>query len=128
MTTEALLKRLDDLEAKATKGPWVATDPDLEQGDVRVCTLVDGECVCCVALMGKVGDDGTTWTDETRQRWLADQHLITTLRNAYPDLARRLRVAEEALERISKLDAGNEVWGAIARSALAEIEKGGGDE
>jgi len=57
-----------------TPGPWEAvTEDDI---DVRVCRVIDGKCVCCVALMGDYNYDSGEWTPETVEEWKANAHLI----------------------------------------------------
>ena len=88
---DTLLARLDELEEKATKGPW---DARIRPLGGEVVTTAGGSSVCYLndrdaKNQPKVGDD-------------PDAALIAELRNAYPALRAALRERTAALERIAE--------------------------
>lgn len=92
---------LRSLHQSATPLPWKTAEgvePLID--DVRVCRVVDGQCVACLALMGVYDYELGRWTDETTHIWRSDAQLIVTMRNHIVDLLDQLDRYEEALQSI----------------------------
>lgn len=107
-----LLDRLDALEAKATPGPWEA-DPDWPQTTFPYRPLdIEAKSQGTVASIRArahivpypKGEPGWTPTaqmalpEKTRQETRANAGLVEVLRNAYPTLARVLRLQRVVIE------------------------------
>lgn len=88
------------MSGKHTPGPWRPHFSERAE-DYRVCaTGADGDCICCVALMGNLGEDGK-WDEATLEEWKANARLIA----AAPDMLAALkRVQEYAKNNLCKID------------------------
>lgn len=91
------LTRLEGIRARLGYLPydgdtWAVSTGEVE-GDVRVCRVVDGRCVCCIALMGTT-DELAHWTPDTFDRWEAEGEFIAAARADIPWLLRDIAVLE----------------------------------
>lgn len=88
-----------DLELcnKATHGKWQASYDDDIKDDVRVCQVENGECVCCLALMGNYDYDLGEWHYGDIAEWRANADFIAAAREGWPEAIKRAIKAEQAL-------------------------------
>ena len=85
-----------DLELcnKATHGKWQASYDDDIKDDVRVCQVENGECVCCLALMGNYDYDLGEWRYGDIVEWRANADFIAAARAGWPEAIERAIKAE----------------------------------
>ena len=77
----------DTDDPQPTPGPWQVThEPEVDETDIRVCRVVDGDCVCCVGLMGNYDYDNEQWTEETLREWFSNARLIAAAGTAASEL------------------------------------------
>lgn len=141
-TLEEFLERLEELEKKATPGPWTAKDCSVQN-----CWCGYIECLPENFSEGKIRD----WIVGTGEMRLADCAFTAQARNALPKLLKVVRVLKEGLSyygsvqrwestthestrdgigcgdfETRKLEIGSgyeQVGGKHAREALAEAER-----
>lgn len=120
MKLSSLKQQIEELDAKATRGPWVPYITDeFPPGWLGIRQGIESETLTetHVATLGRFNDP----------RDVANQDFIALSRTAMPELLRRLLVAEEALQRLGDCDwvitLPDRMDGvrAIAREALATI-------
>jgi len=86
----------------ATPGPWMASI-DHEVEDYRVCQdNGDGECICCLAMMGNWDQETQEWTGESKTSFAADTRFIAAAREGWPHAIERAIAAEAEVERLKK--------------------------
>ena len=112
MTTETLLRELEELEKKATPGPWYATFDEA----IKVNSKSDGLLAICTNLKNGYSRRPT---DEVE----INAKLIASLRNAFPEIAAAMRVAILADELCDAVDLVAEDIGGCRRPSeiLAEL-------
>lgn len=95
----------------ATPGPWMASI-DHEVEDYRVCQdNGDGECICCLAMMGNWDQETQEWTGESKTSFAADTRFIAAAREGWPHAIERAIKAEAEVERLKKVYATtNDSW------------------
>lgn len=87
----------------ATPGPWMASI-DHEVEDYRVCQdNGDGECICCLAMMGNWDQETQEWTGESKTSFAADTRFIAAAREGWPHAIERAIAAEAEVERLTAL-------------------------
>lgn len=94
-----------DLELcnKATHGKWQASYDDDIKDDVRVCQVENGECVCCLALMGNYDYDLGEWHYGDIAEWRANADFIAAARTGWPEAIERAIKAEELAHKLGQL-------------------------
>lgn len=115
-----VLERLKELEAKATKGPWVEHGETWE-GDSTAgygLTLPDKGCVFVSRWTDRGTPDKLLPIDE------ADGRLIAAMRNALPHLITVAEAVKFAVEENYDILLPSHAH----MAALAELTKGAGDE
>ena len=122
------MKELEELEKKATKGPWVFAPAETEVcGSCPVCEgKVDGQCKDMEYISG--ASPGKIFTID-----LGDYHgmneanakFISALRNATPALIEGWKIMKEALKEIDRRE---NIYGLAYKTLvrITELEKGMG--
>jgi len=83
------LKHLDELEAKATKGPWHTIEDDADSG--------------CYDIAGPTEIDASIYSSRDGKYVIyEDAALIAELRNAYPSLREEILRLQGEVERLSE--------------------------
>jgi len=97
MIDDATLAKLEEVEKKATDGPW---DYDGQHNEI-IAPTTDAEQYWLIVSECRSAPDQTAERDRWGHHYDANYDLIVRSRNAMPDLLETIRVLRAALENVA---------------------------